>query len=413
MNHETPAPQRPLHRHSRLALAVAASAGLALLASACSASAEPGQAGQAGQTDQTESRVAVTTEGGITVLDASDVNDGTLTVVGDVDTEEFTRVNAFGDGRHVLVTTSRGFEVLDTVDAELTGLVFPATAAGHVVRHADTTALYDDGTGRTTLLAKDSLSGDNSKAPEALEYEAAAPHHGVSLALEDGTLLTTVGDETSRSGAAALASHGDHWDEVAVSAECPGIHGEGTAQHEVAVFGCEDGALMFRDGSFKKLAAPDAFGRMGNAYVSETSPIVVGDYKNDPDAEGYLLDAVSLIDTEAASFTVVELPEQVRYTYRDVVRGPDEHAYILSTDGAIHVLDPSSGRILKSMPVIDAWEGPVDWQDAHPTITADGETAYVTDPAARAVHAVNLRTGETLATATLPGVPNEIAVALN
>lgn len=413
MNHETAAPSRTLHRRSRLALAVAASAGLALLASACSASPEPDLSEQADQSSQAESRVAVTTEGGVTVLDASDVNNGNLTVAGSIDTEKFTRVNAFGDGRHVLVTTSRGFEVLDTAETELTGRVFPATAAGHVVRHADTTALYDDGTGRTTILAKGSLSGDHSPAPEALEYLAAAPHHGVSLALEDGTLLTTVGDETRRSGAAALTRHDDHWEEESASAECPGIHGEGTAQHEVAVFGCEDGALMFRNGSFEKLPAPDTYGRMGNAYVSETSPIVVGDYTNDPDAEGYLLDAVSIIDTAASTFTVVELPEQVRYTYRDVVRGPDEHAYILSTDGAIHVLDPSSGKIVNKMPVISAWEGPADWQEAHPTITASGEIAYVTDPAARAIHAVNLSTGETLASVTLTGVPNEIAVALS
>ncbi|MFI5622511.1 hypothetical protein ACIA03_03505 [Nocardioides sp. NPDC051685] len=34
-------------------------------------------------------------------------------------------------------------------------------------------------------------------------------------------------------------------------------------------FGCEDGALLYRDGAFEKLHAPDEYGRMGNAYVSE------------------------------------------------------------------------------------------------------------------------------------------------
>ncbi|TFB12035.1 hypothetical protein E3U55_17270, partial [Filobacillus milosensis] len=98
--------------------------------------------------------------------------------------------------------------------------------------------------------------------------------------------------------------------------------------------------------------------RMGNAFVSETSPIVVGDYKNDPDAEGYLLNAVTLIDTAAETLDVVELPAEVQYTFRDIARGPGDLAYILSTDGQIHVLDPETGELTESYPVIEAWEGP-------------------------------------------------------
>ncbi|WP_237467469.1 zinc metallochaperone AztD [Leucobacter chromiireducens] len=412
MNHPTSTRPRSA-RHARLMLSIAASAGLALLASGCATPGEPA-AGSNPETAPLASaqRLAVTTNGGITVLDASGLADGTLTAVDSLDTEEFTRLNAFGDGRHLLVTTSRGFEVLDTHAAELTGLVFPATAAGHVVRHDGHTVLFDDGTGRTTVLESDALSADNTTMPESRVHEAAAPHHGVSIVLGDGTLLTTVGDANTRSGAAALEAHDDHWHEHDTSRDCPGIHGEGTAQGEAVVFGCENGALLFTDGTFTKLPAPDAYGRMGNAFVSEESPLVVGDYKNDPDAEGYLLDAVTLIDTQAQTLRVAELPDEVRYTYRDVVRGPEGHAYILSTDGAIHVLDAASGKILDAFPVIDPWTGPADWQDPHPTIVADGDVAYVTEPASRAVHAVDLTTGATLASVTLPDAPNEIAVAL-
>ena len=151
---------------------------------------------------------------------------------------------------------------------------------------------------------------------------------------------------------------------------------------------------------------------MGNAFVSETSPIVVGDYKSDPDAEGYLLGSVALIDTEAKSFEVVKLPDNVRYTFRDVVRGPEDNAYILSTDGSIHVLDPESGALINEFPVIDAWEGPAEWQDAHPAIVANGNTAYVTEPAANTVHAVDLTTGQVTASVALDAAPNEIAVTL-
>ena len=151
------------------------------------------------------------------------------------------------------------------------------------------------------------------------------------------------------------------------------------------IFGCEDGALLYHHGKFEKFTAPDKYGRMGNAFVSETSPIVVGDYKTDPDAEGYLLNSVALIDTEKHTFNVVKLPETVQYTFRDVARGPGGMAYILSTDGSIHVLDPKDGKIVNKLPVIKAWEGPADWQDAHPAIVVNGNIAYVTEPAANTI----------------------------
>ena len=54
-------------------------------------------------------RLAVSSEGRVTVLDGE-----TLETVGAFDSEEFTRLNPAGDGRHVMVTTSGGFQVLDT-----------------------------------------------------------------------------------------------------------------------------------------------------------------------------------------------------------------------------------------------------------------------------------------------------------
>lgn len=151
---------------------------------------------------------------------------------------------------------------------------------------------------------------------------------------------------------------------------------------------------------------------MGNAYVSETSPIVVGDYKNDPDAEGYLLEAMTLIDTAAETYEVIPTPEGVQYTYRDVVRGPDDLAYVLGTDGAIHVLDPATAEFTDARPVVDPWEGPQEWQDPHPALTVSGDTAYVADPAKNSVHAVDLTTGDVTATVELSAAPNEMVVAI-
>jgi len=382
--------------------------GAAVTLAACSTPTASSPGSAAGTTPEAGARVAVAYEGGIVVLDGD-----TLETVADLASEEFTRLNPAGDDRHVMVTMSEGFQVLDTgagsTDAaELTDLVFAADKPGHVVRHGGKTILYADGTSDTTVFETADLAASDV-LPEVETIAGVDAHHGVSLVLEDGTFLTTVGNADGRTGITVQDSSGAT---VAESADCPGVHGEGTAENEAVVFGCEDGALLYRDGEITNLTAPDQpYGRMGNAYVSETSPLVVGDYKNDPDAEGYLLHAVTLIDTEAGTYEVVDLPEGVEYTFRDIARGPGDLAYILSADGSIHVLDPATGEITDAFPVVEPWESPIEWQDPHPAIVVSGDIAYVTEPAANAVHAVDLTTGEIVATADLAVTPNEIAVA--
>jgi hypothetical protein len=394
----------------RALLGVAAIGAAAALAS-CSTSATPASSPASAEDAPAAAagaRVAVAYEGGILVLDGE-----TLETVGDFDSEQFTRLNAAGDGRHVMVTMSDGFQVLDTGagstdDAELTETVFPADTPGHVVRHAGKTILYADGTSDTTIFDSSDLAAVDG-LPEVETIAGVEAHHGVSVRLEDGTFLTTVGDADGRTGIVVTDADGA---EIASSDQCPGVHGEGTAADEAVVFGCEDGALVYADGEITKLSAPDQpYGRMGNAFVSETSPIVVGDYKNDVDAEGYLLGAVTLIDTAAKTLRVVDLPDGAEYTFRDIARGDDDLAYILGTDGSIHVLDPETGEITAEYPVIEAWEGPAEWQDAHPAIVVAGDIAWVTEPASQRVHAVELSTGDVIATADLDVTPNEIAPA--
>ncbi len=346
-------------------------------------------------------RVALGYEGGVLVLGGED-----LEVIGDVDSEDFVRLNSAGDGRHVMVTTSEGFQLLDVQRPELTDLVVPAAAAGHVVVHGGKTVLYDDATSDTTIFATSDLAELDAALPDSEVIPGAEAHHGVSVELEDGTLLTTVGGEAGRTGIRVLDANGT---EVASNADCPGVHGEGTAEGERVVFGCENGALVYDGGEITKLTSPDAYGRIGNAYVAEDSPLVVMDYKDDPDAEGYLLRDIALVDTEAKTLTKVALPAGVEYTFRGVARGPDGEALLIGTDGSLHWIDPATGGITTSLPVIDAWEGPAEWQAPHPAVTVAGDIAYVTDPADSELVAVDLTTGEIVQTVTLPHVPNEIA----
>lgn len=374
----------------------------ALVLAGCSSSPAPASSPSAEATAAAEGpRVALGYQGGVLVLGGEE-----LEVLGDFESEDFIRLNSAGDGRHVMVTTSEGFQLLDVQKPELTDLLVPAATAGHVVVHGGKTVLYDDATSDTTIFDTADLAALDGSLPDAEVLPGVEAHHGVSVELEDGTLLTTVGGESGRTGIRVLDAERN---EIGVNAECPGVHGEGTAEGERVVFGCENGVLIYADGEITKVSSPDTYGRIGNAYVAENSPLVVMDYKDDPDAEGYLLRNIALVDTEAETLTKVALPEGVEYTFRGVARGPAGEAVLIGTDGSLHWIDPASGEITKSLPVIDAWEGPAEWQAPHPAVKVAGDIAYVTDPANSQLVAVDLTSGEVVQTVELPQVPNEIA----
>ncbi|NLE82174.1 MAG: hypothetical protein GX610_21860 [Rhodococcus sp.] len=341
-------------------------------------------------------RLTASYDGGIMVLDAD-----TLEVVDTVENiDGFVRLNPAGDGRHVLVSTGSSFTALDTAEAELTDVSFSAEKPGHVVRHDGKTVLFDDGTGSIRVFDPTTLS---EGMPETEEHSTEEAHHGVAVELSDGTLLTTLGNEEERQGVVVLDEHGH---ETARSEECHGVHGEATAARETVVFGCENGVLVVTDGLITKIPAADPYGRIGNLAGDEESAIVLGDYKTDPDAELERPGRVSLIDTEKHEISLVDLGTS--YSFRSLGRGPTGEAIVLGTDGELHVIDPETKTVTRTVPVISPWSEPETWQSPRPTLFVQGATAYVTDPETKAIYAVNLDAGRVTSKATLPETPNEL-----
>ncbi|GGM16184.1 zinc metallochaperone AztD [Promicromonospora citrea] len=356
-------------------------------------------------------RVAVTYDGGVLVLDAL-----TLEPVGDIGLDGFARLNPAGDERHLLVSTTGGFQALDlgtwaeghgdhdhfwTAEPALTDVRYDATEPGHVVVHEGRTALFDDGTGLVRVVDSEHVADHDAAAREHTTPE---PHHGVAVPLSDDTLVVSEGTPDARTGIRVLDAAGE---EVAASDECPGVHGEAVAADEAVVIGCEDGALVYTDGEITKVAAPDAYGRIGNQAGTEASPVVLGDYKTDPDAELERPTRVSLIDTRDGSLELVDLPSS--YTFRSLARGAEGEALVLGTDGEVHVIDPETAELTASIPVIDAWEEPLDWQEPRPAILALDGSVYVTDPATDSIHAVDVESGEVWKSAELGVTPNELS----
>ena len=112
------------------------------------------------------------------------------------------------------------------------------------------------------------------------------------------------------------------------------------------------------------------------------------------------------MDTRDASLRLVDLPAS--YTFRSLGRGDAGEALVLGTDGSLHVIDPESGTVVRSVPVVGAWEEPEEWQEPRPALFVQDGIAYVTAPAGRAIHAVDYVGGEVWKSAELDVVPNEL-----
>ncbi|RAM38148.1 zinc metallochaperone AztD [Arthrobacter globiformis] len=416
---------------------MAAACGAALLLSGCAGS--PGQeaAESSASTSQNvetaepaelrapKPRLAYSYEGGIGVLDAE-----TLEPVADVELDGYNRISPAGDGRHVLVAADDSFRVLDAgvwterhgdhghsyaAQPTLTDYAFEASKPGHVVRHAGRTVLFSDGSGKVKSFESAALGElPEDGLPETTTYTAPEAHHGVAVELEDGKLLVSVGDENARNAVALLGpvagsgrrETGPDRKEVLRSQNCPGVHGEAVAGENTVIFGCEDGVLVFKDGKFSKISSPDAYGRVGNQAGSPASPVVLGDYKVDKAAVLERPTRISLVSTDTRALKLVELGTS--YSFRSLGRGPAGEALVLGTDGALHVLNPVTGATVSAIPVVAAWQEPEAWQDPRPTLYVQGSTAYVTEPATGKLHAVDLKAGKTVRTATLAHTPDEL-----
>lgn len=378
-----------------------------------SASAEEETATDGVEAAGPQPRVAVTYDGGVLVLDPDEGE-----VLLDEPLEGFTRLNPAGDGRHLLVSGAGGFTALDlgawtdehgdhghsfTADPQLTSWTVPAEEPGHVVPHHGRTTLFDDGTGTITAFDPHDLGDLPDGEPELETWQTPEAHHGVAVQDGHGNLMHTVGDEESRSGIVVTTASGA---QLAASDQCPGVHGEAFAG-DVAVVGCEDGVLVVDGREIRKVAAPDAYGRIGNQAGHETSPYVLGDYKVDADAELERPTRVTLVDTRDASLRLVDLPAS--YSFRSLGRTADGDGLVLGTDGRLHVVDAERGRVSRSVRVTEPWREPMDWQQPRPTLLVLGETAYVTEPDSDELHVVDLADLEVEDTIALPETPNELS----
>lgn len=361
-------------------------------------------------------RVLISHEKGLTLVDTKSGK-----VLDTVDKPAFMRLGNAGDGRHVMVADGDHFRVYDAgiqsqphgdhdhkyeMTPGLTKIDIDAKKAGHVVLHNGKTALFADGTGRIRIFDSGKIA-DPKASPQELKTTSA--HHGVAVPFANGHVLTTQGTEDARKTVQVL--DGDKV--VAQTDDCPGVHGEAaakpSAEGDVAVLGCENGPVVYRDGAFHKVKVKDSFSRSGNLAGHHDSEVVLGDYKVDGTEGAFERPTrVALIDTTSNTLKTVDLKSS--YWFRSLARGPEGEGLVLTYDGSVRVIDVTSGKETAKIPAISPWKEKKDWQEPGPAIKVAGEKAYVTDAANKQLVVIDLTSNKVLNKIKLPVVPVEIAV---
>jgi len=245
-------------------------------------------------------------------------------------------------------------------------------------------------------------------APPAREGDLRFP--GSAIALPDGTMVHTEGTKDARKSIVATKNG----KEIARTDDCEGVHGEAAPHSEgddVAVFGCESGPVVYRDGDFHKVKV-SGYVRNGNLAGSHESPIVLGDHKtkkiDDENAEAEHPTKVALIDSRNDSLTTVELGSS--YWFRSLARGPEGEGLVLTYDGKVNVIDVETGKVTKRIDAIKPWKEKKDWQEPGPAIKVAGDKAYVTDAENKQLVVIDLEKGSVTKRIPLAHTPVEMAV---
>ncbi|MDY3126665.1 MAG: hypothetical protein SOW59_00835 [Corynebacterium sp.] len=380
-------------------------------------------AGEIVESSTPRARVALTYDGGVMIMDAT-----SLEVVEKLEKPGFLRLSDAGNNRHLIVADGSDFSVLDLgawgqkhgdhshyyeTTPSFADLHFAADETGHAIAENGRAALYSDGTGSFEIYQIKDLVGEDQHTADKVTTETIKlpeVHHGLAVPLEDGNYLVSVGNEEERTGAAVIRPDGSV---ITESKECKGVHGEAIAADGAVALGCEDGALVYRDGKFTKATNPeDPYSRAGTLVGDPNSAFVMSDYKVDKDAENEHPEQFGLIDTKSGTRAKVALPKGVSYTFRSMARGPEGALLLLTTDGKLRFWT-EDGQELGSVDVVPAWEEPTEWQEPRPAIWVDGDLAFVTEPGTNEIHTIDLSQisagkAEVIKTATLPETPNEI-----
>lgn len=274
----------------------------------------------------------------------------------------------------------------------------------HFVDHHGNVALFFDGEGIVRVVSEASLEDD---APKVREIRTAAPHHGVAISYGDHVVVTVPNKEDP----AKLPDSVEVLDavdkRVGEAAECPGIHGEASSGHLLAI-ACQTGLLLVKS----EAGAPAISHLPYPAGLPEGRKVstLLGGRGMQYFLGNFGDDAVVVIDPQDENgFRLIDLPMRRVHFAIDPERV--KFAYVFTEDGKLHRINVLSAAIADTIPVTGPYSMDGHWSDPRPRLAVAGDEIFVTDPLKGVIHAIDAETFEKTREIAIEGKPFNIAVA--
>jgi outer membrane protein assembly factor BamB len=186
---------------------------------------------------------------------------------------------------------------------------------------------------------------------------------------------------------------------------CPGTHGW-TVWGMTAAAGCRDGVMLFtRSGDTITMTkvnnpagTPDNV-RVGTLRSNPNASMIVGNWGA----------GLALIDPRTATMTPVQLPAAPLAFY---FTADGSRLIVLTPDGNVHALNPATGQVLGTVAAVAPYVAPAMGQPpvARPGMTVGAGVAYVTNPPAGEIVAVDTTTMTVARRMNVGGTPTSIAM---
>ncbi|MCT1478286.1 hypothetical protein [Microbacterium sp. p3-SID336] len=158
-----------------------------------------------------------------------------------------------------------------------------------------------------------------------------------------------------------------------------------------AVYACRDGAVLFT-----RAVGGTVVGESILAPPGSTMPGRLSGRTDRPDLAGVAVDGTAwLLDVRQRAWTA--LPSQTPLVRAAALGDDDSRTVVIDVEGRVRVLAPDGEVLARSEPVLaDAVADPALRDRIH--LLIDATHAYVTDPAAGAVHEIDVDDGRTIRT---------------
>ncbi|WP_229054820.1 hypothetical protein [Aeromicrobium sp. Leaf350] len=358
------------------------------------------------EVDHAEPRLVVAYPDHVEFFDAT-----TIESLGTVETDSAVYVQTAADGRHVFTLAHQDEKIglVDsgtwteahgdhghsfTLDPSSTALDLDGLSY-HAVSDDERSVIWFDDLGAFGVLDHDELEGGTI---EPQMFEVGEPHHGVAVPTADGGFLASVSADGEATGVAVLDATGAETNRFET---CPGLHGESHVGETGYAFGCGTGILVVDGGQATSIPSPVEGAGTGTLASDHESTIVAGALSAEDRPE--LGSQLALYDTATGASRAVELGAP--FSNLVVSEG---RAIVVGTDGALRVVDLASGEVT-TVPAIAEWEKTDDWQEPRPYLAVAGDTVWITDPQAGAIHTLDLATSA-LETTEVEGGPGRLVV---